>query len=94
VPVVIGFADLALGDLFGFWVVIGGRWFLSTGTEGQSSPKPRTDGHAAVPTSSASVVSWGVTAANGCGSAGLDEKGTPYHRPPRLGPLPFAISVV
>ena len=35
-----------------------------------------------------------VTAANGCGSAALDAKGTPYHRPLRLGPRPFTISVL
>ena len=35
-----------------------------------------------------------VTAANGCGSAALDAKGTPYHRPLRLGPRLFTISVL
>ena len=35
-----------------------------------------------------------VTAANGCGSAALDAKGTPYHRPLRLGPRPFTVTAV
>ena len=35
-----------------------------------------------------------VTAANGCGSAALDAKGTPYHRPLRLGPRLFTISAL
>ena len=35
-----------------------------------------------------------VTAANGCGSAALDAKGTPYLRAMRLGRGPFTISVV